>query len=106
MDKVETDVYEIRIYKEFMRLLCEMYLITENQARDWIVGCGEMHQWNNGHAIIADVSKSEFIEYDQWLRENAPPNQDFIDSGIETLLCDAANRNLIPEGKYIVHYSW
>jgi hypothetical protein len=106
MVKIQTDVYELWIYKDFLPLLCKLYNLTEDQAQKWIVNCGQYRGWSNGHNIVADVCKSEFEEYEEWLLENAPPNEDFIDSGIETILCDAANRGLVPEGKYIVHYSW
>jgi len=106
MNKISGDVYEIHAYKEFKKLICQMYVLTNEQAQTWISDCGNSRYWKDGNSILFDIQKCEFVEYEEWLKENAPPNKDFIDGGVEVILCDAANRGLIPEGKYIFHYSW
>lgn len=93
--------------REFRDLIIEMYSLTKEQAEDWI--CEECVFKNRGSStalIETDAYKSEFVEYEQWLKECAPPNQDFGDGGVSAILYDAANRDLIPEGEYLVHFGW
>lgn len=91
---------------EFLQLLVQAYNITTLQAIDWLTDRAVRYNMRNGEQLVVDVEKCEFDSYDEWLRDLAPPNAYDCDADCTELLCDMANRDLIPEGLYIIDYSW
>lgn len=91
---------------EFEHLLAQAYNITMLQADDWMVQRSEAYNMHNGEKIVCEVEKCEFEECDEWRRTHAPPNEFNCDADCVDLLCDMANRGIVPEGLYIIDYSW
>ncbi len=91
---------------EFESLLVQAYNITTLQAIDWLTDRAVLYNMHNGEDLVCEVEKCEFDFYDEWLRDLAPPNKFSCDADCTELLCDMANRDLIPEGLYIISYSW
>lgn len=98
-------VHELSM-SEFERLLVQAYNITKLQANDWLTDRAVRYNMRNGENLVCEVEKCEFDFYDEWLRDLAPPNKFSCDADCADLLCDMANRDLIPEGLYIISYSW
>ena len=91
---------------EFKELLSKLYKLNEDQVWEWICWWSTTcHQYTNGTCIKGEAEKMEFGCYEEWLEKDAPPNRSY-DCSLDDILCDAANRGMIPEGTHLIHYSW
>lgn len=80
--------------------------MTSEQAQEWFTKELVYRGRHNGETIRADAEKCEWDLYEEWVSQCAPPNRDYCDAGIEDILCDAANKGLVPEGVYLILSAW
>jgi hypothetical protein len=107
MIKIDKPVYKIDAIEDLIPLISKLYSIPPKAAREWVVDYMQFDGRRNGHVVVdEDISKGEFGQYEEWVKDCAPPNKDFIDGDVGAILCDAANHDLIPEGCYIVTFNW
>jgi len=92
--------------REFLSVVQKLYNLTEEQAGKWFTDYAIIHGYRNGETLVLEVEQCEFVEYDLWKQEVAPPNPPTCDASPETLLCDACNHGMIPAGTYHLHHCW
>lgn len=98
IEQVQKPVFQLN-RAQLKEILATLYGLDDAQVHEWVSGLCTFKRktlW-----FIDDVSKSEFGDYAEWLKEEAPPNENFVE-GLWNVLGDAANHDLIPEGAYVV----
>lgn len=93
--------------KDFVNLLGTLYGMKPRAGEDWLREWAAAENLPNGTVIEADIEPNpEFVEYEEWLKEEAPPNPPGSDMGPAEVLADAVYRGVLEPGLYLISYSW